>query len=58
MKLKELLEGILGISPAGEIPDKNISDVFFDSRKATGAGVFVCLRGSLSDGHLYAASAY
>lgn len=58
MKLKELLQGIEGISPVGEIPDKNISDIFYDSRKATGAGVFVCLRGSLSDGHLYAASAY
>lgn len=59
MKLQKLLEGIEGISPiGGEIPDKNISDVFFDSRKAGGTGVFVCLRGSRSDGHLYAASAY
>ena len=59
MKLKNLLEGIDGIRPTtGEIPDKNISDVFFDSRRAGGAGVFVCLRGSRSDGHLYATSAY
>ncbi len=59
MKLKKLLEGIDGICQnGGEIPEKNISDVFFDSRKACGAGVFVCLRGSLSDGHVYASSAY
>ncbi len=59
MKLKELLEGVEGLcAPLGEIPDKNISDVYFDSRKASGEGVFVCLRGSISDGHLYARSAY
>ena len=59
MKLNELLEGVAGLrSHGGEIPDKNISDVYFDSRKASGAGVFVCLRGSISDGHLYARSAY
>lgn len=59
MKLNELLKGIEGLRPMnGDLPEKNVSDVFFDSRKATGEGVFVCLRGSLSDGHLYAPSAY
>ncbi len=59
MKLEKLLQGIDGLCPpGGELPDKNIGDVFFDSRKASGAGIFVCLRGSLSDGHLYAPAAY
>ena len=59
MKLKQLLEGIEGLHHEyGELPDKDIGDVCFDSRKASGTGIFVCLRGSLSDGHLYAASAY
>ena len=59
MKLQKLLEGIEDLCPpSGGIPEKNISDVYFDSRKASGAGVFVCLRGSRSDGHLYASSAY
>ena len=59
MKLKQLFEGIEGLRhDYGELPDKDIGDIYFDSRKASGAGVFVCLRGSLSDGHLYAPSAY
>lgn len=59
MKLQKLLEGIEGLCPpSGEIPDKNISDVYFDSRKACGAGVFVCLCGSRADGHLFAGAAY
>ncbi len=59
MKLEKLLEGVDGLrSPSGKIPDKDIGDIYFDSRKASSAGLFVCLRGSLSDGHLYAASAY
>lgn len=41
----------------GEYEDREITDVVYDSRKAVPGCLFVCLRGSASDGHLYAARA-
>lgn len=38
-------------------PDRELSGVVYDSRKVTPGCVFVCLRGSASDGHRYAAQA-
>ena len=35
-----------------------INDIVYDSRKATAGVLFVCLRGAVTDGHKYAASAY
>lgn len=59
MKLKELFERIPEITFSEEaLPDQHISDICYDSRKAAPGSVFVCLRGSLSDGHLYASAAY
>ena len=59
MKLEILLEGIKDLSLIGKnIPEKNIGGICYDSRKANEECVFVCLRGSLSDGHQYARSAY
>lgn len=53
MKLSEVLAP-LGLE-VGE--DREITDIVYDSRKAGPGCLFVCLRGSASDGHRYAAKA-
>lgn len=55
MLLKTLLAP-LGL-PLETIPPVEATDVVYDSRKAKPGCVFVCLRGSSSDGHRYAAQA-
>ena len=62
MILEKLLEGVT----AEKIINKKslslskieISQVCFDSRKADTGALFVCVSGSLNDGHKYAVSAY
>ena len=62
MVLDKLLEGVI----AKEIINKEalsfseieISQVCFDSRRADEGALFVCVSGSLDDGHKYALSAY
>ena len=55
MKLKELLSAIE--YRAENVPDVEICDLVYDSRKAVPGCVFVCLRGANADGHRYAAMA-
>ena len=40
------------------IPDVDIKSITTDSRKAVADSLFVCLRGSFTDGHIYAENAY
>ncbi len=40
-----------------EDPDREIGELYIDSRKETENGLFFCLKGSVSDGHLYTAEA-
>lgn len=56
--LKNLLLAI-GI-PEREIPfpEKQITDIVYDSRKARKDVIFVCIVGAVADGHRFAASAY
>ena len=39
-------------------PQMPISDIVYDSRKATNGAIFVCIVGAVADGHKYAKSAY
>lgn len=41
-----------------ELGDTEISDIIYDSRRAREGTIFVCLVGAVSDGHVYAGSAY
>ena len=54
--LLEKLFAPLGLSNES-FPPVEVTDVVYDSRKAKPGCVFVCLRGSSSDGHQYAAQA-
>lgn len=54
MKLSKLLE-VIDIT--GNIQEKEITDIVFDSRKVVPGVLFVCLAGSASDGHDYAQKA-
>lgn len=40
------------------IPATDIKEIAIDSRKAVSTSLFVCLRGSFTDGHIYAFNAY
>ena len=55
MKLKQLLTAIE--YRAEQVPDVNITDLVYDSRKAVPGCAFVCLRGANADGHKYAKTA-
>lgn len=55
MKLKELLSAIE--YRAENVPDVEICNLVYDSRKAVPGCAFVCLRGANADGHRYAAMA-
>lgn len=54
--LLQTLFAPLGLQ-TGELPQTEVTDVVYDSRKAKPGCVFVCLRGANSDGHRYAAQA-
>ena len=55
MQLKELLKGLKYDCPTGL--ETEIRDIVYDSRKAGPGMLFVCLKGSSSDGHQYARQA-
>lgn len=55
MLLKQLLKDLPEIPE--EIPEIEITDVVFDSRKVTKDSLFICLRGSRVDSHSFAAQA-
>lgn len=56
MLLSKVLSGIEYSSK--NFRDAEISDIVYDSRKAFGAVLFVCLNGARFDAHQYAGSAY
>ncbi len=51
MKISKLFKSAGIYVPS--VPDNNISDIIFDSRKASPNSVFVALRGDHTDGHLF-----
>ena len=55
-KLKELCEDFGYTVLQGSL-DKDITGVFYDSRKVTDKSLFVCIEGAVSDGHKFAAKA-
>lgn len=57
MKLSELLLN-LEFTADNYLPDADITDICYDSRKAKAGNAFVCIKGYQSDGHKYAKSAY
>lgn len=56
-KLTDLLSGIK-YSSASDISEMTVSDIVYNSKKAFGGALFVCMRGAVSDGHRYARDAY
>ncbi len=56
MKLLSLLEGLEYECIQGSM-DQDITGVVYDSRKAAPGTVFVCIRGTVSDGHVFASEA-
>lgn len=54
MKLSQLLSSL---DLKQNIPDIEITDIAFDSRKVTRGSLFVCINGETVDGHNYAVSA-
>ena len=56
-KFTDLLSGIK-YSSASDISEMTVSDIVYNSKKAFGGALFVCMRGAVSDGHRYARDAY
>jgi UDP-N-acetylmuramoyl-L-alanyl-D-glutamate--2,6-diaminopimelate ligase len=52
MKLAALLERVEYECVQGSL-EKDITGVVYDSRKALAGGIFICIRGAVSDGHKY-----
>ncbi|MBE6678325.1 MAG: UDP-N-acetylmuramoyl-L-alanyl-D-glutamate--2,6-diaminopimelate ligase [Ruminococcaceae bacterium] len=57
MKLSDILCDI-EFTADNYIPDVEISNICYDSRKAKAGDAFICIKGYQSDGHKYAKSAY
>lgn len=57
MLLHKLFENLDYIVPEG-FGDMNIDRISYDSRATAEGTLFVCINGSISDGHNYAADAY
>ena len=55
-KLSDLLEGIDYRLLQGDIDDTEITDLVYDSRKATEGCLFVCVTGANFDGHTFASA--
>lgn len=56
MNLTALLNRIPVLETVGEI-SREVSEIFFDSRKAVAGSLYAALRGTVSDGHDYISSA-
>ncbi len=54
MKLTQLLSAL---NLKQNVPDTEITDIAFDSRKVTKGSLFICINGERVDGHNYAVSA-
>lgn len=57
MKLTTILKDI-EYTADNFVPDLEITDICYDSRKAKPGNVFVCIKGYQSDGHKFAKNAY
>ena len=55
-KLKELLERLSYTCLQGTM-DREVNHIVFDSRQVEKGDLFVCIRGTVVDGHLFAAGA-
>ncbi len=55
MKLTQILGGFEGL--IGSVPEVEIKDICYDSRKVTEGSLFVCVTGFVTDGHQYAQAA-
>ena len=53
MKLNELINGICYTSTVGDIDDREIESIEFDSRKVQANSMFVAIEGGSVDGHQY-----
>lgn len=58
MLLRELAKNVRPVFPVEYTGNTEINDIVYDSRKAIDGKLFVCLRGTKSDGHEYASAAY
>ena len=56
MLLRDLILGLDVISINGDL-DREIYDIFYDSRKVIGNSLFICIKGFKTDGHIYIDSA-
>ncbi|MCI7794241.1 Mur ligase domain-containing protein, partial [bacterium] len=54
MLLKQLLKGLDCTLVQGDL-NTDVTDVYYDSRKVTTGGLFVCIAGTQRDSHDYAA---
>ena len=57
MQLTDLLDRLQPIALRGDVADRSVSGVAFDSRKVTTGSLFVAVRGTQVDGHDYIDSA-
>lgn len=55
MLLKDVIKGT---TCEREVPQIDVKDIVYDSRKAKEGTIFVCIKGEVTDGHKYAPSAY
>jgi len=53
MELTELLNSVKAIQVAGEVQRKDISGIFYDSRKVVKNSVFAAIKGYNTDGHKF-----
>ena len=53
MKLNELINGICYTSTVGDIDDREVESIEFDSRKVQANSMFVAIEGGSVDGHQY-----
>ena len=58
MKLIEVLAKTEYEVVNGEVADKDVSDIVYDSRRANEGNIFVCLVGAAADGHAFVDKAY
>lgn len=53
MQLTDFLNGLRVLSVTGEVQRKDVSSIWYDSRKVQANSVFVAIKGESSDGHKY-----
>jgi UDP-N-acetylmuramoyl-L-alanyl-D-glutamate--2,6-diaminopimelate ligase len=53
MELTQLLDSVKAIRVSGEIQRKDVSGIFYDSRRVTNNSVFIAVKGYNTDGHKF-----